>query len=466
MNSITNIQAFDHLSNYAAAGPDGFPAVLLKMCKNELAEPLELIFRESLDSGTIPEIWKEAFIFPIHKGGDLEVNEKLNDAQHGFRQRRSCLSQLLQHHEKLLELMEDGDNVDVVYLDFAKAFDKVDHGLLLRKMRKIGITGKIGKWIMNFLLERFQQVVVTNQKSKKSSVISGVPQGSVLGPLLFLIMINDINHNIESNVSLFADDTRISSRIGSEDCVERFQEDLEKLYEWQDKNNMKFNGSKFELMRYGAKEQLKNNTVYFTPEHENVIEEKDDIKDLGVILSSDMKFSKHVEKVIATVNKKMGWIFRTFRCREVMFMKVMWKQLLQPHVDYCSQLYFTGESSNLSKIENLQRTFTRKIYKMDNLSYWERLKTLKLYSQERRMERYRILYTWKMLEGLVPNCGIQARNSERLGRFCEIPPINGKSSQKMKSLKEKSFNTNGQCCSIQYQRISEIYQNVQWKISK
>ena len=325
------LDAIDHLSNYAAAGPDGFPAVLLKICKVELAEPLEMIFRESLDSGFIPDIWKKAFIFPIHKGGErtepanyrpvsltshlmktmervvkrylvanLEANNKLNDAQHGFRQRRSCLSQLLQHYDKVLGLLEEGDNVDVVYLDFAKAFDKVDHGLLLRKMKKMGITGKLGKWILNFLLKRKQQVIFGGKKSTESEVLSGVPQGSVLGPLLFLIMINDINHDVGSNVSLFADDTRISSKISSEECVETFQEDLEKLYEWQNANNMKFNGSKFELIRYGTKTDIKENTLYFTPEHEKIIEETDVIKDLGVNLTADMKFSKHVEKVIAT----------------------------------------------------------------------------------------------------------------------------------------------------------------------
>ena len=112
-------------------------------------------------------------------------------------------------------------------------------------------------------------------------------------------------------------------------------------------------------------------------------------------------------------------------------------------MDYCSQLYFTGEASDLSKIENLQRTFTKKIYKMDNLNYWERIKLLKLNSQERRMERYRIIYTWKTIEGLVPNCGIKVHTNERRGRFCEIPPINGRATQRLKTLREKSFNIHG-----------------------
>ena len=133
---------------------------------------------------------------------NLEVNQKFNNAQHGFRQGRSCLTQLIQHYDDLLNKMEDGSNVDVVYLDFSKAFDKVDHAILLKKLKAIGITGKAGKWILDFLSERYQQVIVNNQKSSKSKVVSGVPQGSVLGPLLFLVMINDINQDIESSISL------------------------------------------------------------------------------------------------------------------------------------------------------------------------------------------------------------------------------------------------------------------------
>ena len=145
--------------------------------------------------------------------------------------------------------MEEGDNVDIMYLDFSKAFDKVDHGILLRNLRNVGISGKTGKWILNFLANRNQQVIVNQDISKKSKVTSGVPQGSVLGPLLFLSMINDIIDGIQSNVSLFADDTRIGKSISSEEFGEKLQEDLNKLYSWQERNNMIFNGSKFELIR-------------------------------------------------------------------------------------------------------------------------------------------------------------------------------------------------------------------------
>ena len=200
--------AIDSLSNSASAGPDGFPAILQKKCKNELCHPLEIIYRETLDSSQIPQLLKNAFIIPIFKQGSrqdpanyrpvsltshltktfervlrkcivthLEVKTKLNNAQHGFHSNRSCLTQLMQHYDDVLKMLENGDNCDSIYLDFSKAFDKVDHGILLHKMKEIGIDGKIALWISNFLQNRQQQVVVNGIRSKASAVISGVPRG-------------------------------------------------------------------------------------------------------------------------------------------------------------------------------------------------------------------------------------------------------------------------------------------------
>ena len=142
----------------------------------------------------------------------------MNPKQHGFRSSRSCLSQLLEHHNKILEELQKTNNVDVFYLDFATAFDKVDHGILLNKIRKIGIYWKIGGWIHNFLSNRQQCVGVNGTTSSEAQVRSGVLQLSVLGPLIFLIHISDINYKIaDSTVSCFADDTRILLRIKDEE---------------------------------------------------------------------------------------------------------------------------------------------------------------------------------------------------------------------------------------------------------
>ena len=208
---------------------------------------------------------------------------------------------------------------------------------------------------------------------------------------------------------------------------------------------MAFNGTKFELLRYGHNEELKTLTNYLTPNAENVIDVKDALRDLGVIMNDKATFSDHVDKVCSQVSQKTSWILRTFQCRRTSFMKQMWKSLVQGHVDYCSQLYQPLQSSNLQRIEMLQKVFTKKIPEVRNMNYWERLQHLKMNSQQRRMERYRIIYCWKILEGLAPNCGIYTNNSlsERAGRKCSIPKINSKTRQSVKTLREQSFQVHG-----------------------
>ena len=365
------LNVIDKLSVSAAAGPDGIPAILLKKCKHSLVDGLEILFRLFLKNGNLPKMMKQAFIIPIHKGGSrgipanyrpvsltshimkkfervirevlvchLEVSEKLNRNQHGFRARRSCLSQLLDHYDKILSILEEGNNVDSIYLDFSKAFDKVDIGILCHKLRRMGISGRLGKLLHNILSGRDQIILANGIKSKASLVKSGVPQGTVLGPILFLVLINDIDKDIsdESFISLFADDTRIARKVSSEEDIEALQSDLEKLYNWQADNNMLFNSNKFEILRYGKDQELKNSTLYMTPNCEDIIEEKECLRDLGILMSKDANFSSHAEHVCSQVRKKSGWILRTFHCRNTWFLKLMWKSLDQGHVDYCSQL--------------------------------------------------------------------------------------------------------------------------------
>ena len=158
-------------------------------------------------------------------------------------------------------------------------------------------------------------------------------------------------------------------------------------------------------------------------------------------MSDDAKFDNHIAHVCSKVRQKCGWILRTFNCRSSFFMKFMWKSLVQGHIDYCSQLYFPNQSTQLEKIEDLQKSFTKKIPEVQNLDYWTRLKHLQMLSQQRRAERYKIIYTWKVIEGLVPNCGINWSISERRGRECQIPPVKCRNSTM--NLREQSFQVSG-----------------------
>ena len=309
--------------------------------------------------------------------------------QHGSRQKRSCLSQLLEHQDEILKMLEEGTNVDVVYTDFEKAYEKVDHEKLQDKMKnQFGITGKLGNWLKQFLENRKQQILIEETKSSESRVTSGAIQGSVLGPVIFLMFIKDISKEVTANTKLFVDDAKVKDKIKNEEDVLKLQANLDKLFEWEEKNNMKFNGAKFQVLRYGPDEDIKNNTEYFTGNMEDIIEQFSSLRDLGVIMSDSGNFQEHIEKVCTKVRQKIGWIMRSFYTRRIDILKQLWKSLIQCHIDYCSQLYMPGQAMGMISIEKLFYDFTSKIPAIREENYWVRLKLLNMYSQQRTVSYY------------------------------------------------------------------------------
>ena len=237
---------------------------------------------------------------------------------------------------------------------------------------------------------------------------------------------------------------RLKKTINNESDVETLQEDMDILYFLQDNNNMKFNGAKFQLVRYGTDEDLKDNTLYFTPKIEDIIQQFSSLRDLGVIMTDNGRFEDHIEKGTKTVRQKVGWVLRTFYTRRTVIMKQLWKTLIQCHIDYCSQLYMPSQANGMQSIEKLFYNFSSKIPEVREENYWKRLHSLKMYSQESRMERYRIIYIWKTLEDFVPNCGVsQAPLNTRLGRKCLIPSLKPNGRRAVQTLREQSFQVNG-----------------------
>ena len=221
-------------------GVDGIPPKLLLEIVEQISIPLATVFNLSIEEGVVPLEWKEANIIPLFKKGSrsksenyrpvsltsvvckllerlikdhlvdfLVKNNLINPSQHGFLKARSCLTNILCFLEDVTKWVDEGSPVDIIYLDFKKAFDKVPHQRLLLKLKAHGIGNGMINWIEKWLIDRRQRVVVDGEVSNWKSVLSGVPQGSVLGPILFLIYINDLDDDITSKVLKFADDTSV-----------------------------------------------------------------------------------------------------------------------------------------------------------------------------------------------------------------------------------------------------------------
>ena len=468
-------EAIDELSMNAACGPDGLSAELIKKLKYPVARFLHLIFKTSLKDGKFPTNLKHAYIAGIFKSGNksepanyrpisltnhisklmervvrkdivkyLEVNNLWDNRQHGARKGRSTLSQLLLHYDAILESLDQGKNVDIIYLDFKKAYDKVCQWTLVQKLATMGFTGRFGKWLSSFILERTQPVKIGDKISKKSKILSGVPQGSVLGPILFLIFISDIGQKSDQEIGqksdarafLYVDDSKIIKEISDEEGVGQFQNDIDHFYDWAGKNGMSFNETKFVVLRYGKNHDIKNNTIYFTEDLNLPIDELDHHKDLGVLMSSNGKFEEQINSVIKKCQKKINWICRSFISRDMYFMKKMFNSLIRPHLDYCAQLWAPREGPSLDKLEKVLKKYTDLIPEIRHLKYSDRLEFMKIQSVQRRYDRYRILYVRKCLMGIVPNEGIHIDHNGDHRNGVSVRINNGKSTS---ALREASF---------------------------
>ena len=436
-------KAMEELQPNSAAPPGDIPACILKNCRSSLSYPVWILWQDSYDGSTIPPKLKEQFICPIFKKGDrslpenyrpvaltshlsktfervvrdrltefLEKYELHCNTQHGFRKGRSTMTHLLAHVDRVLKNLAEGNEVDVLYLDFQKAFDRVDTRVLLKKLHKYGIRGNLLSWIQEFLINRRQAVLVDGEQSCWEWVISSVIQGSVLGPILFIFYVLDLKQALASSDSLsFADDTKLIQIIRSLLDKLELQEDLGNVSKWAQNNNMMLHDKKFQLMNYslGRSKLLRElpftaETLCYVTAEGTVVEPEPHVKDLGVWLSADGTWSYHIGDICRRANIIAGWIFSVFKCRTREILLTLYKSLVRPLLEYCCLVWNPTKVSEIQMVENVQRAFTRKIFGMCELNYWERLKSLKLMSLQRRRQRYELIHVWKIYNNLVPNC--------------------------------------------------------------
>ncbi|MCP4491840.1 MAG: reverse transcriptase family protein, partial [Gammaproteobacteria bacterium] len=305
--------------------------------------------------------------------------------QHGFRSGRSCLTQLLHHLDDVLESLTNNCDSDSIYLDYAKAFDKVDHKLLIKKLHRYAINPKIIKWIESFLSDRKQAVVVDGHVSFLALIISGVPQGTVLGPILFLIFINDIEHCItKSIIRCFADDTRVSKSVSCEHDVSLLQNDLYSVIQWSERNNMVLHMDKFEYMchRHNRRSTLVelpfvSELYQYSVSHDKSLTPVGQLRDLGVLISSDLSWTPHIKAIANKARQKAAWVFSVFRTRSSVIMLTLYKSMVRSLLEYCCPLSPPREELASYKHFAVSAVTSLPKHDSDGFVYQRRMKTVK-----------------------------------------------------------------------------------------
>src|SRR6266516_3374562 len=319
-------------------------------------------------------------------------NNLIKKSQHGFMKGSSCLSNLLISHDSIVSMMDGGSPVDIIYLDFQKAFDKVPHNILMAKIRKIGIIGKLADWLQNWLEGRTQRVGINGVYSEWEVVTSGVPHGSILGPVLFTIFINELEENVINNVLKFADDSKLWGRVETLEDRLSLQKDLDILGDWAIKNKMPFNVSKCKVMHLGKK-----NVKYEYRIMNYVLPITSEEKYLGVFFSDTFKPSLNCDKVSKTANKIIGMMRRNITNRSSEGMLILYKTLVRPVLDYCVPVWRPYAKKDILKLEKVQKRITKMIEGYKKKTYEERINKLGITTLEDRFYRADMIQVYKIL---------------------------------------------------------------------
>jgi Reverse transcriptase (RNA-dependent DNA polymerase)/Endonuclease-reverse transcriptase len=418
-------------------GPDGVHPRVLRECAAQLAAPLAIVFRTSLKEGKLPEAWKEADITPVFKKGarsdvgnyrpisltsvcskvmerivrsrllgHMIGNRLLSDYQHGFICGRSCTTQLLRVVDKWTEVLDQGGSVDAVYLDFAKAFDTVPHQRLLAKLAGYGIKGPVMNWIEDFLVGRRQRVGVGGTFSGWMQVMSGVPQGSVLGPVLFVCYINDMPDTVRSFLYMYADDTKMFRRIDSDLDRIALQQDLNRLAEWAQKWQLRFNVGKCHIMHIGGKGVSGQYVMKTETFGEQILEETSQEKDLGIWITNTLKPSTHIAHAVNKANQLLGLIRRSFTYLDGVLMKNLFTSVIRPHLEYGNVVWHPYLQKDIEALEKVQHRATKMIPGLAKMTYTERLERLDLPTLVYRRQRGDAIEVYKYLHGCYgTDCG-------------------------------------------------------------
>ena len=418
--------AIKNLKNKICRTPEDIPPYFIKRILVPITRPLLYFFNESLKHSLIPHQWKQAFIIPIYKKGDkhnpsnyrpisltstfsrimesilyskilehLLSSNLISDHQFGFLPFKSTTSQLLTCLHLWLISNSEKVPTSVVYTDISKAFDSVVHSKLISVIKSYKVCPLLINWIANFLQDRSQQVILNNTLSAPCHITSGVPQGSVLGPLLFLIYMDDITHCAEhlgnsGNISLFADDAKLFST----DPV-KLQLSLNELTLWLKNRQLNLAVEKCFVLN------IKNSSSSLLPNfHINkvCISSKSSTKDLGIYVSDHLKWTPHINYIYKNASLTLFQILKAFKTHNIRTLLQLYKTYVRPKVEYSSPVWSPFLKQDIRKIEKIQRKFTRQICRRSNISYTsysDRLLKFGLRSLEHRRLMFDLIFLYK-----------------------------------------------------------------------
>jgi len=427
-------KAIAKLKKSGGAGPDGLPSEFFKNCLHFIVYPLSIIYNISLQTGSLPSIWKCAVVTPIFKKGSpsdpanyrpisltciacklLEscikedmlsyfVSEKIiTKHQHGFLSKRSTSSQLLECSLDWAIAFNAKKPVDVIYLDYAKAFDSVVHKKLLYKLSCHGVCDMMLDWLKDFLSARMQCVRIESSLSSYCAVTSGVPQGSVLGPILFVLFINDIINNAENSVTvkMFADDTKLYTVISDEFSAARLQSYLDYIHSWSKHWQLKLSPTKCTVMHLNS---VKRKTEHLTVDVEysicgSTLPVVSTVTDLGVSYDNQFSFRPHINSIVSKASLRAKLILKCFVTRDSGILCKAFCAFVRPVLEFSSVLWNPYFKMDINKIENIQRRFTKTIF--PQLPYSERLVKLHLPTLEMRRVMADLTTCYKLLNGFI-----------------------------------------------------------------
>jgi len=321
-------------------------------------------------------------------------NNLIKSSQHGFLPHKSCTTNLLEFLETATSAVDQGDAMDVLYLDYAKAFDKVPHKKLLAKMEALNISGNVLNWTKSWLTDRRQKVTLNGEKSEWEPVKSGVPQGSVLGPVAFTIFINDLDTAVGQHAKIFkfADDTKITRKVSSEEDQADMQNTINNLTSWAENWGMSFNKTKCKIMHIG-----RNNPKFDYSMDGHILEKVTEERDIGVIISSDLKPIKHCEAAASKAKIVLGQMSRSFHFRDRHVFKRLYTTYVRPHLEFAVPVWSPATVTEINVLENVQQRAIQMISGLNSSTYEGKLKELGLDTLEERRKRFDMIQVYRVL---------------------------------------------------------------------